>query len=449
MKIVTKLSEEDLSEGFTLHNDIFNHTDLSKRLTALFLGLNHGTVSLLDGQWGVGKTTYVRKWIADLKKQNIPAIYFDAFAADYIDSPFQAIASAFVKAAQEAERTSDPAYSDFLSMASKVGKAVAGTAAKIGVKIVTLGAIGATEIKQIEDLKDDISEALGEASESGVKSLLERHAKDEQTFASLRISLANLPKLLQPTSDDTPIKPLIVVIDELDRCRPDFALGILETLKHFFRADNLHFILVTNVDHLALSVAHRYGAGAGSKEYLEKFYDFVVHFDPHFGGRNDQSIRKFIEKIANDLLPAENPDRRRICDDMAEMAIVFQLSLRRIESVFTTITISCIASKDGEFRPVAMLCILSIIKSIRPELYKKAKNKSLEYPEICDFLSPYIFKNMDVDHILKLFRYYLQDEVDEQGEFKGFGETTWRYNLDRKSVISYITNSLIDRFGRI
>jgi predicted KAP-like P-loop ATPase len=292
MKIVTKLSEEDLSESFTLHNDIFNYTDLSKRLTALFLGLNHGTVSLLDGQWGVGKTTYVRKWIADLKKQNIPAIYFDAFAADYIDRPFQAIASAFVKAAQEAERTSDPAYSDFLSMASKVGKAVAGTAAKIGVKIVTLGAIGATEIKQLEDLKDDISEALGEASESGVQSLLERHAKDEQTFASLRVSLAKLPKLLQPTSDDTPIKPLIVVIDELDRCRPDFALGILETLKHFFRADNLHFILVTNVDHLALSVAHRYGADAGSKEYLEKFYDFVVYFDPHFGAGNDKSTRR-------------------------------------------------------------------------------------------------------------------------------------------------------------
>ena len=75
--------------------------DLAERLTQLVRNLEHGSVAIFDGRWGIGKTTFVKRWLAYLQSQGIPAIYLDAFAVDYLESPFVAIAGAFAKAGED------------------------------------------------------------------------------------------------------------------------------------------------------------------------------------------------------------------------------------------------------------------------------------------------------------------------------------------------------------
>ncbi len=54
---------------------------------------------------------------------------------------------------------------------------------------------------------------------------------------------------------------LIVVIDELDRCRPDYALRFLETIKHVLEVPCVPFIIAANARELSQAVNGVYGDG--------------------------------------------------------------------------------------------------------------------------------------------------------------------------------------------
>lgn len=66
------------------------------------------------------------------------------------------------------------------------------------------------------------------------------------------------------------------MIDELDRCRPDYALSLLEIVKHFFNVSGVHFVLGVNLSELQNSVRVRYGSNVDAATYLQKFYSVVL-----------------------------------------------------------------------------------------------------------------------------------------------------------------------------
>lgn len=75
-------------------------------------------------------------------------------------------------------------------------------------------------------------------------------------------------------------KKLVIVVDELDRCRPDYALNLLEVIKHFFDVPNVHFVLGVNLKELANSVRARYGANIEAEKYLQKFVSISMPLIP-------------------------------------------------------------------------------------------------------------------------------------------------------------------------
>lgn len=70
---------------------------------------------------------------------------------------------------------------------------------------------------------------------------------------------------------DNRMKPLIIIVDELDRCRPDYALKTLEIIKHFFDLSNLYVILPVNTEALTQAVESTYGQITNSENYMRKF----------------------------------------------------------------------------------------------------------------------------------------------------------------------------------
>jgi len=78
-------------EGFSAH-DIFERKDFGDRLTRIVRALEIPRVLLLDAPWGPGKTIFVKMWRGELAKAGIPSIYFDAFANDYQEDAFLAVA---------------------------------------------------------------------------------------------------------------------------------------------------------------------------------------------------------------------------------------------------------------------------------------------------------------------------------------------------------------------
>ncbi|MGA8883657.1 MAG: P-loop NTPase fold protein [Acinetobacter sp.] len=98
---------------------------------------------------------------------------------------------------------------------------------------------------------------------------MESHEADKNTLLAFKQELAQLASSLD--------KPLIFIIDELDRCRPDFAIRLIERIKHFFDIKNIVFVLVMDKAQFSKVVCHNYGYDEKlGEEYLDKFVDFII-----------------------------------------------------------------------------------------------------------------------------------------------------------------------------
>ncbi len=146
-------------------------------------------------------------------------------------------------------------------------------AAKAGMHWIGLGGAGET-IKAVYDEGKDVFDVASEEIASKVKEQIEKkienHHIEKQTIQDFKKELAELAAQLE--------KPLVFIIDELDRCRPDFSIRLIERIKHFFDIPKIVFILVMNKSQLLQSVKKFYGYDSEMNgDYLEKFVDFTVH----------------------------------------------------------------------------------------------------------------------------------------------------------------------------
>ncbi len=69
---------------------------------------------------------------------------------------------------------------------------------------------------------------------------------------------------------------LVIFIDELDRCRPDYAVNLLERIKHYFSNDNITYGFSVNINEIQHTIRGFYGEGFSSTEYLDRFFDMTI-----------------------------------------------------------------------------------------------------------------------------------------------------------------------------
>lgn len=67
--------------------------------------------------------------------------------------------------------------------------------------------------------------------------------------------------------------PLFIIVDELDRCRPNFSIELLENIKHLFGVDGVYFVVATDTNQLGHSVQAIYGSNFNGRRYLQRFFD--------------------------------------------------------------------------------------------------------------------------------------------------------------------------------
>ena len=69
---------------------------------------------------------------------------------------------------------------------------------------------------------------------------------------------------------------LVIIIDELDRCKPTFAVKLLERIKHYFTDDRISFVFSTNLNELQATIKKLYGEQFDACRYLERFFDLII-----------------------------------------------------------------------------------------------------------------------------------------------------------------------------
>jgi hypothetical protein len=81
-------------------------------------------------------------------------------------------------------------------------------------------------------------------------------------------------ELRDALTEATEKKPIVIILDELDRCKPDFALLTLERIKHYLNIPNLKVVLGCNIPQLHISIKHVYGTDTAAEEYLRRLIDY-------------------------------------------------------------------------------------------------------------------------------------------------------------------------------
>ena len=244
--------------------DLLNRKAFGKRLSDLMGRGNQPLVVALDGGWGAGKSHFLKLWTGSHQGFGGTArvVYFDAFERDYLDDPLISLVAAISRNPNEGEaKPPSQAIAKLKSVAVKLIKPTL----RIGLAAATAG-VSEGVVAAWDEVFDKSVEALSDEAKAAIDTLWQREEGRIAAVEGFRTALAELAKE----------QPLILVIDELDRCRPDYALSLLEVVKHFFSVPGVRFVLGVNLQALGHSVQQRYGAGVDGVLYLQKFVHLTV-----------------------------------------------------------------------------------------------------------------------------------------------------------------------------
>ena len=440
MKIITPKLE--LSDEETFEKDIFGRSEFGQSLLNLACQSNDELVISLDGRWGEGKTTFVRMWKNLLKKNDIPCVYIDAFANDYIDDAFISVASSITSyidknAANKDERKKK----EFKEKTKSVGVQILSWTAKVGIKAASLGAIKNSDINELKDIKNEISGSLSNVVGKFVEERLASHDKDVETLESFKTILSEMPSLLSKNGD----KPLIIIIDELDRCKPTYAVELIEKVKHLFSVKNVVFVLVMHMKQLEESVKSVYGQNIDARTYLQKFINVEMTLPKSLGNTQVNDISKYNKRLF-ELHEIESLDGKdNLIDSIEVLAIHFNLSLRQLEKVYTNIAILYASSSETDRRLTPIIAFLSVIKVVDTSIYGMLLHKGLTYDELFAKTSlseqgSNVGEKRKLAFIASWLRYCLiSDEefeaLDQNDRVKGFGNYFSNNNIEAKNII--------------
>lgn len=368
-------------DGFTEENDLFGFASFGEMLAEIVQDLEQSSVLVLDGPWGSGKSTFAKQWAGLLRNRNVPVIFFDAFANDYIDDSFVLLASKILSYAED-EKAPEAIRKGFLRKAGQVGQVLLPTFAKLGIKAFTMGAVDSEAVEGIiEASVSSAGDDLASIVETRISERLEATKAEEETIEGFRSSLTELIANLRGNLGDIDAKRenFLIIVDELDRCRPTFALSMLERAKHLFAVEGLTFVLVTNLPHLEATVRGQYGSDIDARTYLQKFINLRIAL-PRVRQSGGHRLRYLI--YLWDQMNMATGDSRY--DEELRLGFLIlvesrQVELREIDRIAALIGLGQRVLDMRDFRLIPLLIGLCYLKVRHPSEYETAKLGELNW----------------------------------------------------------------------
>jgi hypothetical protein len=271
--------------------DQLGRAALATQLGGYIDRLKAGAVLGIDAPWGEGKTWFGRHWAEKLKVDHKVA-FIDAFENDYVDDPFVLITSDLSNLFDDPEGDG----ATLRKKAAGVLKAIVPMSTKAVINLAGRLLVGTS------DVSDVISDAVKEGTESAADEAGKWIEKRIEAMAAERASLNGFRSVLADAALKSE-RPVVVFIDELDRCKPSFAVTLIERIKHLFDVPNLVFVLLLNRRQMEVAIEGQYGQGTDGQAYLGKFVNLwfdlpkampgTGHTDNRVGAYTTQVLSKY------------------------------------------------------------------------------------------------------------------------------------------------------------
>lgn len=285
-------------------------------------GKQRNYVLNLNAEWGAGKTWFIKRWYMELKA-HYPTVYIDAWQQDFSDDPLLTVISSIIE--QLKEEAGSPQLSPYLS--TKLASLLKATA-----PIVTKALF-----KKVSGINIDEVQEVITADDAGklVESLFQDTRKKTEAVQLLKHEIKQWVEAIIGKKKKQ--APAFILIDELDRCRPSYAVEMLETIKHIFDIPGVVFVLATDTEQLQHAIKVIYGEGFDAQTYLGRFFKrrFYLNKCPsHF----------LIEKFVADrfeLLCSKTfhcfSDANNFSKTLAKIVDAYHLTARETESFLDTL----------------------------------------------------------------------------------------------------------------
>ena len=318
----------------------------------------------VDGKWGSGKTFLLQRWCSEFSKQG-KAIYFNAWEDDFHTDPLTAIIGQLWSAIE----------GDGWEEICNLWKEKCGTI----IKKKALNHVGLEE--------DDLQTASGRA----VKEYLDAR----QNINTLK---ERLKKLADATKEETG-SPLVVVVDDLDRCCPTFAIKLLERVKHVVGVQGIAFVFGVDQKQLEASIQSVYGE-IDATDYLRRFFGFGMVLPQVDASKycayliEKHKIAEAIEESPVHKLKYKQEgwesDWRYAVGEMPAMSGYMRLSLRQIEQAVRAwlfvLRSKEVAEKPAMYMFEGSLVIFILLKIKNRDMYKRFFNGDCDSQEVMNYL---------------------------------------------------------------
>lgn len=439
----------DVPDDNPYFNDLFQRQDFGSSLFSLLRSVEDGVVLCIDAPWGEGKTTFARMWIADLKKRGVQCIYFDAYEHDYSDDPFVPFCAEIIELAGKAFQGSDAIQTlkeDFRSKAKRLGGKFLCTGTRIGVKALTLGILKDSDIDALDSIRADLAESSSIAASAAVGKAIEEHAAAKSTLDEFRERLSALATAVRAAQGF----PLVVIVDELDRCRPDFALALIERIKHLFSTKNVSFLLLANTGQLQNYVKTVYGRDVDAANYLHKFFSLSTDLPRKRGDTHDNDYTKYVQRLTKHYGIESGRDLDSV---LAGLFQHYGFSLREMERCFANLSIYFAQLPENRLSIDPVVAFLAVVRLHFPAVFAKLAASSLSYEELAqataiDRIERKDYIRFPVDWFLGMLKFLLlSDEkyraLDEADEIRRYAQWLSRYNINRTKVMAFLCSELV------
>jgi hypothetical protein len=378
-------------------NDLFGWSSFAAKLESFLLAetkfVDGSLVTSLSAPFGSGKTTFLCMWKAQLDSRRESdantslCIMLNAWEDDYCGDPLLSLINAIEKELSGSIRDEE----------SKTHlESVREATRDLGWFMVGMANSAVSHWTGFDPA------AAGELSESK-KAIREKTQASPDILARFRArkkALQRLKGALKGVFGESP-NPVFVLVDELDRCRPDFAIHYLETIKHIFDIEGLVFVLAVDLKQLENSARALFGADLNFPEYYRKF----AHRSIRLPSPDQASIQRLASKYTDCYLedPATQSPRRKSLLNfentrraLTELPCAFRLTPRQTQEAFRILGhMASVREKTGELNYLASnaAIFLIFVSFWKPELLDDFRSGNISLDRLLGIVSKLELKN--------------------------------------------------------
>lgn len=366
----------EINKDKPFDNCKLKRTEDAERINKIIANSKGGFTLAINGEWGVGKTTFIKMWEADLKLKKYTTIYLNAWEHDISSEPLICILGELCKLLKGEE----DAKKELISKAKFFTKKTL----PIVLDGIVSHFIGDESVEKIKEITEVISSNTYD----------KYFDKEISDYESRTNKLKDLRDALENTvTKISKDKPLIFIVDELDRCRPDFAVEILEKIKHLFSVENVVFVLSIDKIQLGYSIQGHYGSDKiNAQEYLRRFIDIEYNLNvPHI-----EDFVDYLYDYYNFDSFIRSDDRRKISvfredkDNLLQIAHTLvkgkQLTLRQVDKMFAYMRLALLTYQSNQYLISDVFLLVVYLKLYDDDVYQKIKTKKYSLDELSNKL---------------------------------------------------------------